>query len=79
MDWLWGTSFSKVDVKIAGAVFFLDGSNTIINLFIFQMDGSEWSWDNCNSLCWAVGSISGTLNEMKEKFFLIGVIRVIRL
>ncbi|KRX01384.1 Armadillo-type fold [Pseudocohnilembus persalinus] len=49
----------------------------LVDKFDKLMDGSEWSWDNCNSLCWAVGSISGTLNEMKEKFFLIGVIRVL--
>ena len=27
-----------------------------------QMDGSEWSWDNINKLCWAIGSISGSMN-----------------
>ena len=26
-----------------------------------QVDGSEWSWNNLNTLCWAVGSISGTM------------------
>ena len=28
-----------------------------------QMDGSEWSWNNLNKLCWAIGSISGAMNE----------------
>jgi len=23
------------------------------------MEGSEWSFDNINSICWAVGAISG--------------------
>lgn len=26
-----------------------------------QIDGSEWSWNNLNRLCWAIGSISGTM------------------
>ncbi len=24
-----------------------------------QVDGSEWSWQNLNTLCWAIGAISG--------------------
>lgn len=44
-----------------------------------QLDGSEWSWDNINSLCWAIGSISGVLRESEEKAFLINVIRVHKL
>src|SRR4051812_10846815 len=39
------------------------------------MDGSEWSWDNCNRLSWAVGSISGALNEEQEKRFIVTVIK----
>jgi len=31
------------------------------------MDGSEWSFDNLNSICWAIGSISGCLPEQDEK------------
>lgn len=27
-----------------------------------QVDGSEWSWANCNTLCWAIGSISGAMS-----------------
>lgn len=27
-----------------------------------QVDGSEWSWTNLNTLCWAVGSIAGTMS-----------------
>lgn len=29
-----------------------------------QMDGSEWSWNNLNTLCWAIGSISGVMSEL---------------
>ncbi|KAI7893630.1 nuclear export factor CRM1 [Mucor mucedo] len=40
-----------------------------------QMDGSEWSWQNINQLCWAIGSISGAMNEDTEKRFLVTVIK----
>ncbi|CAK5277765.1 unnamed protein product [Mycena citricolor] len=40
-----------------------------------QVDGSEWSWNNLNTLCWAIGSISGAMNEEQEKRFLVTVIK----
>jgi len=40
-----------------------------------QVDGQEWSWANCNTLCWAIGSISGAMNEETEKRFLVTVIK----
>ncbi|RXK42319.1 exportin-1 [Tremella mesenterica] len=40
-----------------------------------QIDGSEWSWNNLNTLCWAIGSISGAMNEETEKRFLVTVIK----
>ncbi|CAG8461263.1 7509_t:CDS:10 [Paraglomus brasilianum] len=40
-----------------------------------QVDGSEWSWNNLNKLCWAIGSISGAMNEDTEKRFLVTVIK----
>jgi len=40
-----------------------------------QVDGSEWSWDNLNKLCWAIGSISGAMSEDTEKRFLVTVIK----
>lgn len=40
-----------------------------------QIDGSEWLWHNINTLCWAIGSISGTMNEDMEKRFLVQVIK----
>ena len=36
---------------------------------------SEWSWVNLNTLCWAIGSISGAMNEETEKRFLVTVIK----
>lgn len=40
-----------------------------------QFDGSEWSWGALNRLCWAIGSISGAMNEEVEKRFLVNIIR----
>jgi exportin-1 len=40
-----------------------------------QVDGSEYSWHNLNTLCWAIGSISGALSERSEKHFLVNAIR----
>ena len=40
-----------------------------------QVDDTEWSWNACNKLCWAIGSISGAMNEETEKRFLVTVIK----
>jgi len=40
-----------------------------------QVNGAEWSWRNLNTLCWAVGSISGAMPEDDEKKFLVIVIK----
>ena len=40
-----------------------------------QVDGREWGWDQLNTLCWAIGSISGTMTEGDEKRFLVTVIK----
>jgi hypothetical protein len=34
-----------------------------------------WSWQNLNTLCWAIGSISGAMSEEDEKRFLVTVIK----
>lgn len=36
-----------------------------------QMDGSEWSWNNLNTLCWAIGSISGVMSKSFVSGFLL--------
>jgi exportin-1 len=41
-----------------------------------QIDQSEWSFENLNCLCWAIGSISGALPETLEKQFIIHTLRV---
>lgn len=40
-----------------------------------QVDGTQWSWNNLNTLCWAIGSISGAMSEDEEKRFLVTVIK----
>ncbi|KAJ6837558.1 protein EXPORTIN 1A [Iris pallida] len=40
-----------------------------------QLNGEDWSWNNLNTLCWAIGSISGSMMEDQENRFLVMVIR----
>lgn len=40
-----------------------------------QVNGTEFSWKNLNTLCWAIGSISGAFLEEDEKRFLVTVIK----
>ncbi|XP_010931803.1 protein EXPORTIN 1A [Elaeis guineensis] len=40
-----------------------------------QLSGEDWSWNNLNTLCWAIGSISGSMMEEQENRFLVMVIR----
>ena len=35
-----------------------------------QLSGEEWTWNNLNTLCWAIGSISGSMAEDQVFFFL---------
>jgi exportin-1 len=52
-----------------------DTENLMTEKLSRQFDGSEWSWNNLNKLCWAIGSISGAMNEEVEKRFLVNIIR----
>ena len=40
-----------------------------------QISGEEYSFHNLNTLCWAIGAISGCLLEAEEKRFLVIIIR----
>lgn len=40
-----------------------------------QAAGQKWSWTGLNTLCWAIGSISGSMAEEQENRFLVTVIR----
>ncbi|CAL9728072.1 exportin-1 [Monosporozyma unispora] len=53
----------------------VDTEQIMINKLARQIDGSEWSWHNINTLSWAIGSISGTMSEEVEKRFVVTVIK----
>ncbi len=38
-----------------------------------QLNGEEWAWNNLNTLCWAIGSISGSMVEEQVQFCLISL------
>jgi hypothetical protein len=41
-----------------------------------QLSGAEWGWERLNTLCWAIGAISGTVAEEEaENKFLVSVIK----
>ncbi|XP_077221568.1 protein EXPORTIN 1A-like isoform X1 [Tasmannia lanceolata] len=40
-----------------------------------QLNGEDWTWNNLNTLCWAIGSISGSMMDEQENRFLVMVIR----
>jgi len=40
-----------------------------------QVDGTEYSWKALNTLCWAIGSITGAMSSDREKKFLVDVIK----
>lgn len=52
-----------------------DTENIMLVKLTEQVDGSNWSWNNLNTLCWAIGSISGAMSEDDEKRFLVTVIK----
>lgn len=53
----------------------VDTEEIMIGKLARQIDGTEWSWHNINTLCWAIGSISGTMNIETEKMFVVTVIK----
>ena len=52
-----------------------DTENIMLVKLTEQVNGSKWSWNNLNTLCWAIGSISGAMSEDEEKRFLVTVIK----
>uniref|UniRef100_A0A7S0WF70 Importin N-terminal domain-containing protein n=1 Tax=Chlamydomonas leiostraca TaxID=1034604 RepID=A0A7S0WF70_9CHLO len=40
-----------------------------------QLQTTKWAWQVLNTLCWAIGSISGSMQEEQENRFLVTVIR----
>mmetsp|Transcript_24446 Transcript_24446/g.36925 ORF Transcript_24446/g.36925 Transcript_24446/m.36925 type:complete len:1073 (-) Transcript_24446:298-3516(-) len=52
-----------------------DTEAIMLNKLTEQVEGTNWSWNNLNTLCWAIGSISGAMSEDEEKRFLVTVIK----
>ena len=40
-----------------------------------QVSKNQFNWSGLNTLCWAIGSISGAMGETDEKRFLVIVIK----
>ncbi|XP_059618860.1 exportin-1 [Phlebotomus argentipes] len=54
---------------------YVDTETIMISRLMEQVNGTEFSWKNLNTLCWAIGSISGAFHEEDEKRFLVTVIK----
>ncbi|CAM9899581.1 unnamed protein product [Phaeothamnion confervicola] len=52
-----------------------DTEAIMLEKLALQVDGREFSWTSLNTLCWAIGSISGAMSEEEEKRFLVTVIK----
>jgi exportin-1 len=52
-----------------------DTESIMLTKLTDQVGGTSWSWNNLNTLCWAIGSISGAIAEDEEKRFLVTVIK----
>eukprot|EP01119_Soliformovum_irregulare_P015808 TRINITY_DN4509_c0_g1_i3.p1 TRINITY_DN4509_c0_g1~~TRINITY_DN4509_c0_g1_i3.p1 ORF type:complete len:760 (-),score=233.57 TRINITY_DN4509_c0_g1_i3:964-3243(-) len=52
-----------------------DTQTIMLEKLAAQVDGSQWSFYNLNTLCWAIGAISGAQSEEYEKRFLVTVIK----
>lgn len=56
----------------------LDTTNTeeiMLSKLSRQINEEAWSWNALNTLCWAIGSISGAMGEEEERKFLVTVIK----
>lgn len=51
----------------------LDTETILTEKLAKQVDGSEWSWNNINRLCWAIGSLSGTMSKSNQPSARMGV------
>ncbi|XP_062104078.1 protein EXPORTIN 1A-like isoform X1 [Humulus lupulus] len=52
-----------------------DTENLMLKKLSKQLSGEVWNWNNLNTLCWAIGSISGSMMEEQDNRFLVMVIR----
>mmetsp|Transcript_6605 Transcript_6605/g.11084 ORF Transcript_6605/g.11084 Transcript_6605/m.11084 type:complete len:1124 (+) Transcript_6605:163-3534(+) len=52
-----------------------DSEAIMLEKLDLQVSGGQFSWNGLNTLCWAIGSISGAMGELDEKRFLVSVIK----
>eukprot|EP00596_Hydrurales_sp_CCMP1899_P005343 CAMPEP_0119052162 /NCGR_PEP_ID=MMETSP1177-20130426/73555_1 /TAXON_ID=2985 /ORGANISM="Ochromonas sp, Strain CCMP1899" /LENGTH=422 /DNA_ID=CAMNT_0007031645 /DNA_START=931 /DNA_END=2196 /DNA_ORIENTATION=- len=52
-----------------------DSETIMLGKLDLQVAGGMFAWNSLNTLCWAIGSISGAMGEMDEKRFLVSVIK----
>lgn len=52
-----------------------DTETQMLEKLRLQLAGQKWTWQGLNTLCWAIGSISGSMQEEQENRFLVTVIR----
>ena len=52
-----------------------DTETQMLDKLANQLNGKEYSWNVLNTLCWAIGSISGSMAEDQENRFLVTAIR----
>eukprot|EP00899_Mesostigma_viride_P028462 jgi/Mesvir1/8800/Mv02704-RA.1 len=52
-----------------------DTESQMLDKLALQLSGTEFTWSNLSTLCWAIGSIAGTMPEDQENRFLVTVIR----
>ena len=52
-----------------------DTESIMLEKLELQLNGGKFSWNGLNTLCWAIGSISGAMGEQDEKRFLVSVIK----
>ncbi len=52
-----------------------DTASIMLEKLSLQVSGQEYSWHSLNTLCWAIGSISGAMTEDEEKRFLVTIIK----
>lgn len=81
VEQLEGTIFATLHETMRDCLIYvthLDPVNTqtkMIDFLKYQMDDSNWNVNLLNSTSWAIGCISGTLDENEEKKFIIVVIK----
>jgi exportin-1 len=52
-----------------------DTESIMLEKLDLQVAGGMFTWNGLNTLCWAIGSISGAMGELDEKRFLVSVIK----